>query len=59
MRDIYKRILAAGGATVEDWKTIQSLNTEFMPNGVKLIIVLDVFVLHFLIRFQIRSLDTL
>ena len=36
MRDIYERILAAGGAKVEDWSTIQRLNAEFMPNGVKL-----------------------
>ena len=42
MRDIYERILAAGGAKVEDWSTIQRLNAEFMPNGVKLTLSLRV-----------------
>ena len=42
MRNIYERILAAGGAEVEDWATIQRLNAEFMPNGVKLTITCSI-----------------
>ena len=36
MRDIYGRVLAAGGADVLQWKSVQSLGEEFMPNKVKL-----------------------
>ena len=35
MRDIYGRVLAAGGADVRQWKSVQSLGEEFMPNKVK------------------------
>ena len=36
MRDIYGRVLAAGGAAVRHWKSVQSLGEEFMPNKVRL-----------------------